>query len=58
MVMININHIGFFSLGVWLGIILAFLLHNAFLYRFETNPPELMLYLTMGLLGINKIINI
>jgi hypothetical protein len=57
MVNMFISSKGFFSLGVWLGVILAFLLNNAFLYRFPTNPPELMLYLAMGVLGNIKFLN-
>jgi len=42
---------GFFLLGAWLGTIISLLLFNAFLYKIEANPPELVLYICIGVLG-------
>jgi hypothetical protein len=39
-------------MGIWMGIILALLLNNAILYKFKTNPPELLLYFTVMILGM------
>lgn len=43
---------GFMALGFWFGIILAFLINNLFLYKIEVEPPGLLLYITMFILGI------
>lgn len=47
----SLPKIGFFALGIWLGVVIAFLINNLFLYNIETNPPDLLLYLLMLVLG-------
>lgn len=32
--------LGAFAVGAWLGYILSLILYSAFLYKIETNPPE------------------
>jgi len=44
--------VGFFVLGAWLGTILSLILFNAFLYKIQVDPPELLLYISMGILGL------
>jgi hypothetical protein len=39
--------LGFFALGMWLGFVLALMLNNAFLYKIEVDPPQLILYIVM-----------
>ncbi len=47
----SLPKIGFFALGTWLGVVVAFVVNNLFLYKIETNPPDLLLYLLMLVLG-------
>ena len=47
----SLPKIGFFALGIWLGVVLAFVINNLFLYKIETNPPDLLLYVMMLVLG-------
>lgn len=47
----SLTKIGFFALGVWLGVVIAFCINSLFLYKIETNPPDLLLYLLMLILG-------
>lgn len=44
--------LGFMALGLWFGFVLAFVINNLFLYKIEVDPPELLLYILMGILGI------
>jgi len=47
----SLPKIGFFALGIWLGVVIAWIINNLFLYKIETNPPDLLLYLLMLILG-------
>lgn len=42
--------IGAFIIGGWLGYILSLVLYSAFLYKIKTNPPELGMYVTNGVM--------
>jgi hypothetical protein len=44
--------LGFFALGMWLGFVLALMLNNAFLYKIEVDPPQLILYIVMFIFGL------
>lgn len=44
--------VGFFALGAWLGIVLSFFIYNLALYKVETSPPGLILYISFGVLGL------
>jgi hypothetical protein len=39
-------------LGGWLGTIISLILFNAFLYKIEVDPPELLLYISISVLGL------
>lgn len=41
----------FLGLGFWTGFILAFIINNLFLYKVKVEPPGLLLYILMGVLG-------
>lgn len=47
----SLPKIGFFALGIWLGVVSALIINNLFLYKIETNPPDLLLYVLMLVLG-------
>lgn len=42
---------GFFTLGLNLGMIYSFLFHNAILYMIKSDPPELTLFLEIVFIG-------
>lgn len=48
----SLPKVGFMGLGLWFGFILAFILNNLFLYKIEVDPPGLILYIVMGILGV------
>lgn len=51
-VTVTIPKIGFFCLGMWLGVVIALLLNNAFLYKIQLTNNFVVLWLTIGVLSI------
>jgi len=51
-VTVKANKFGIFVIGCWLGTIISLLLYNAILYKIHTNPAELVLLITLGVLGL------
>lgn len=49
----SLPKIGFFALGIWLGVVIAFIINSLFLYEIETEPQDLLLYLLMLVLGVS-----
>jgi len=49
---VKANKFGLFIIGALLGVILSLLLYNAILFKIETDPAELVLLITLGVLGI------
>jgi len=49
---VKANKFGLFIIGALLGVILSLLLYNAILFKIQTNPAELVLLITLGVLGI------
>jgi len=49
---IKANKFGIFIIGALLGTIIALILYNAILFKIKTNPAELVLLITLGVLGL------
>jgi hypothetical protein len=49
---VKANKFGLFIIGALLGVILALLLYNAILFKIQSNPAELVLLITLGVLGV------
>lgn len=43
--------LGFFALGMWLGVVLALLLNNAFLYKIKFANSSVVLWITIAVLA-------
>jgi hypothetical protein len=39
----KIKKLGMFAVGGWLGYVISLILYSAFLYKIETNPPEVII---------------
>jgi len=52
--LIKANKFGIFIIGCWLGTIISLLLYNAILYKIHTDPAELVLLITLGVLGLGS----
>ncbi|KAL4450766.1 hypothetical protein ABPG74_011608 [Tetrahymena malaccensis] len=51
-VTVSLPKVGFFALGMWLGIVLALLFNNAFLYKIQVGNQFVVLWITIGILAI------
>lgn len=43
---------GVFCLGLWIGFVIALTLNNVAFYYLKLNPPNLILYIVMPVLGV------
>lgn len=43
--------VGFFALGMWLGVVLALLLNNAILYKIQIGNTTIVLWITIAILS-------
>jgi hypothetical protein len=43
---VKVRKLGTFVIGGWLGYIISLVIYSAFVYKIETNPAELGLYVT------------
>ncbi|KAL4495089.1 hypothetical protein ABPG72_015789 [Tetrahymena utriculariae] len=51
-VTVSLPKVGFFALGMWLGIVLALLFNNAFLYKIQVENQFVVLWITIAILAI------
>lgn len=49
---VKANKFGIFIIGAWLGVIISLILYNAVLYKIHTDPAEIVLLVTIGVLGL------
>lgn len=49
---LSTKKIGFILNGIWLGIIVALLFYNGFLFIFPTEPLDIILYITLSVSGL------
>jgi hypothetical protein len=49
---VKASKFGIFMIGAWFGTIISLILYNAVLYKIHSNPAELVLLITLGVLGL------
>lgn len=49
---VQLKKVGYFLTGVWLGIVVAFILNNALFHRIDTGGSSLVLMISVGVFGL------
>jgi len=50
-IFVKLKKLGMFAVGAWLGYFISLILYSAFLYKIKSNPVNLTLYLSNGILA-------